>query len=246
MKLLKHILIILLLNAGSVFASEKLFSEANMAYEGGNYKEAISKYAAILETSSNVVEVYFNMANAYYRMDELGLSILYFEKVLKLDPANPKAKHNLQLAYLKSNNQIEPLPKLIFVEWWQQLLTYRSANSWATWAVCLAWVGVGVFALNGLIKKTFFKAFAWVIVLLCLMHVFLAIQNNKLQIAYHYAIIMSEEVQLRAGPNASDQEVRIAYEGLKVELLDRVDDWTKIRLEDNNEAWIESSKLLKI
>lgn len=246
MKLLKPIILILLLNSGGVLASEKLFSEANIAYEGGNYKEAISKYAAILETSTNLVEVYFNMANAYYRMDELGMSILYFEKVLKLDPANPKAKHNLQLAYLKSNNQIEPLPKLIFVQWWQQLLTCQSANSWATWAVCFAWLGVGFFVLNRLIQKTIFSAFAWVTVLLCLVHVFLAIQNNKLQIAFHDAIIISEEAQLRIGPNVSDREVRMAYEGLKVELLDSVDDWTKIRLEDKSEAWIESRKLLKI
>ena len=246
MKLLKHIILILLLNAGSVLASEKLFSEANIAYEGGNYNEAISKYALILETSTNLVEVYFNMANAYYRMDELGLSILYFEKALKLDPTNPKAKHNLQLAYLKSNHQIEPLPKLIFVQWWQQLLTYQSTNSWAIWAVCFAWLGIGFFVLNRLIKKTIFSAFAWLTTLLCLAHVFLAVQNNKLQIAYHDAIIISEEAQLRTGPNASDQELRIAYEGLKVELLDSVDDWTKIRLEDKSEAWIESRNLLKI
>ena len=82
--------------------------------------------------------------------------------------------------------------------------------------------------------------------MLCLAHVFLAVQNNKLQIAYHDAIIISEEAQLRTGPNASDPELRIAYEGLKVELLDSVDDWTKIRLEDKSEAWIESRNLLKI
>ncbi len=245
MRYLKAILYIMLLSLGSLKASDSLFEEANLAYEEKNYEQAIAQYKLILKEEPKIAEVHFNLANAYYQINQLGESILCYEKALKLDPGSTQIQHNLQLAYLKSDNEIEPLPPLFFVEWWHQLLASRSANSWAKWAVFFAWIGISFFLLKRVKKKQIFGYLARLSLLSCFGLVFLAFQKNNFEKKHGYAIVMSEQSSLRSSPNTTAEVLGIAYEGLKVELIDSVDTWVKVKLEDETEAWIEEKKVAK-
>ena len=58
---------------------DALFDQGNKAYNLGAYQEAITHYEAVLEAEVHSSELYFNLANAYYRLGEVGESIFYFE-----------------------------------------------------------------------------------------------------------------------------------------------------------------------
>lgn len=246
MKLLNSIWFLSLLCVGSLQASNELFEEANAAYEEGDFEQAIEKYKLVLDENPTSAEVNYNLATSYYQINELGKSILYFEKTLRWNPGNAAAKHNLQLAYLKSEHEIEPLPQLFFVEWWQQLISFNSANVWAKWGVLFAWLSLACFILYKRNKKRIFKSLGRLTITACLFLVFLAYQKNQFDSTHSHAIVISEEVSMKETPNQSADEVQKAYEGLKVELMDSVDQWTKVKLQDETTAWIKTNSLAKI
>ena len=66
-------------------------------YNQGKYAEAIDKYKAILETKNHSAALYFNLANAHYKLNNIAPSIYYYEKALQLAPNDPDIKNNLAL-----------------------------------------------------------------------------------------------------------------------------------------------------
>ena len=90
--------IISLISTFSLFAQvevEDLFKTGNEFYNEGRNREAISYYKQILSNDSHSAELYYNMANAYYKLDSIASSIYYYEKALMLQPADKEIIDNL-------------------------------------------------------------------------------------------------------------------------------------------------------
>ena len=92
----KLFLILFFLNAQSQV--EVVFDEGNALYNQGNYTEAIEKYTSIINNGSESAELYYNLGNAYYKINDIANSIFYFEKSLLLDPNNNETKNNLSFS----------------------------------------------------------------------------------------------------------------------------------------------------
>ena len=76
------------LNVCAQNSSEELFEQGNAAYNDGDFTKAISLYVQTLDMGSHSAALYFNMGNAYYRLNNVAESIYYFEKAKQLDPDN--------------------------------------------------------------------------------------------------------------------------------------------------------------
>ncbi|WP_373075411.1 SH3 domain-containing protein, partial [Zeaxanthinibacter enoshimensis] len=61
------------------------------------------------------------------------------------------------------------------------------------------------------------------------------------------AIIFEEEVVVRAEPNQRSSEAFVLHEGTKVQALEELDGWQKIRLADGKTGWVQGNamRLLK-
>jgi SH3-like domain-containing protein len=57
---------------------------------------------------------------------------------------------------------------------------------------------------------------------------------------------MNTEVALKETPNEKAKIVALIHEGLKLEIIDQVDDWSQIKLEDGTEAWVLTVVLAEI
>lgn len=243
MRLARFIYSLIFLFSGSILAQSELYEQANAAYEKADFKQAAIGYKKLEKDGWRSANLYYNLANAYYQLDELGKSILYYEKTLKLHPSFKDAKHNLQLAYLKSETQIEPLPSLFIVEWWQGLISKKTASGWAWHGVILVWIGVLFLMLYRWKKMTWSKFLGVVILMAGLAYTFLAWQKYNYDYRRQFAIIIAESVDLRENPNPESVGLFEAHEGLKVEVVDQVDEWFQVRLEDGVEAWVLKTDL---
>jgi SH3-like domain-containing protein len=63
---------------------------------------------------------------------------------------------------------------------------------------------------------------------------------------HNYAIVMDTNIYLKSAPNSSGKDLYLVHEGLKLQVIDAVDTWTQIRMDDGNEAWVESKYLEQI
>ena len=76
--------------------------------------------------------------------------------------------------------------------------------------------------------------------------VFAFIQYNDFM-ADQPAIVFTSEVRIKSEPNKGSQPIFVLHEGTKVNVLDGLNEWKKIRIADGKTGWIpsESIKLLK-
>ena len=77
--------ILLLLSSIYLFADESLFHKANKEYEIGNYETAIDTYKELIKMDNTSSELYYNLGNSYYKMENWAESIWCYEKSLKLN-----------------------------------------------------------------------------------------------------------------------------------------------------------------
>lgn len=62
------------------------FEAGNTSYAKGDYKGAIENYERINRVGFVNETVYYNLANAYFKSNQIGRAILFYEKARRLAP----------------------------------------------------------------------------------------------------------------------------------------------------------------
>ena len=88
---------------------ENIFSQANELYNKGSYIEAINNYKEIIKNDFHSAELYYNLGNAYYRLDSIASSVYYYEKALQLNPNDREIIDNLALVNKTLVDEIDPI-----------------------------------------------------------------------------------------------------------------------------------------
>ena len=74
------------------------FQSANQMYDGGEYEEAALSYERLIGLGADDPTLYYNLANAYYKTDDLGRAILNYMRARRLAPFDADIAANLDLA----------------------------------------------------------------------------------------------------------------------------------------------------
>ena len=83
MKIFLVILSILLLSNQQV---DEIFIQSNNHYTNGNYEAALDGYLEIINSGFESSELYFNLGNTFYKLNNIPESNFYFEKALTISP----------------------------------------------------------------------------------------------------------------------------------------------------------------
>lgn len=250
---MKKIIVLLLVLSSSILSSQntqELFSKANSLYKKGNYLKAIELYNKI-ENSGNISsELYYNLGNCNYKLNNVAPSIYNYEKALQLDPLNEDAQNNLIIAKKLTLDRIEELPKSIFQKLNNQYLSKISYNAWAVISIILSFITAILFLLfyfshTPSKKRLFFSTsvLSFLLLVLSLTVTYSQFKQTKNNIQ---AIIFPEEIHVKNAPTSDAEEVFILHEGTKVTVLDVVDQWKKIKLADGKIGWMLSKNLKEL
>ena len=251
---MKNIVYILILFFfGSISAqNEKVFDQANALYNEGKFAEAIDRYEVILETDKHSAELYYNIANAHYKLNNIAPSIYYFEKALALKPNDKDIKNNLAFANNMRIDAIDNLPEVGLSRFIKKAINSLTYNAWAKVSVALIMVFVLFYLLYYFTfqtgKKRFYfvsSTFSIVLAFIALTFTFYNYDSTKKNIP---AIVFAQESQVKSEPNLRSDEAFVLHEGTKVQVLDTVNNWKKIKLSDGKTGWIpnEDIKLLSV
>jgi len=247
---MKHIIVALLfLTSNIVLAqtADALFDNANTLYKEGKYQEAIKLYQQIEESKEVSSELYFNLGNAYYKLNKVAPSIYNYERALLLDPLNEDAQNNLIIANRLTLDRIEALPTSIFQKINNNLLKKLTYNSWAILTIIASIIASILFLLfyfsNIPSKKRLFFSTSIVAFLLLIFTVVITFTQYSQYKNTVTAIIFAEQATIKNAPTNDASEVFTLHEGTKVNVLDTVDDWKKIKLIDGKIGWLKNNQL---
>ncbi|WP_133547613.1 SH3 domain-containing protein [Salegentibacter sp. 24] len=230
--------------------NSELFKEANQAYASDNFETAIAKYEKILENGETSVAVYYNLGNAYYKLNNVAPSIYYYEKALQLDPTDEDVQNNLKFAQSMTiddipNNEETGLQKRI-----NQLISTFSYNTWAYLAIGLSVLFVTLFLLyyfshTPLRKRVLFGLAVFIFLLGCTSVIF-AFQQQEIQFNNQFAIIFAEEAAVKNEPSPRGEAAFKLHAGTKAKVLENYQGWVKIELPNGTQGWIENNNLKRL
>lgn len=249
MKKIVFLLCLLSLNFG--FAqNEKLFNDATEFYNDGEYSKAIDNYKQILDNGEHSSSLYFNLGNSYYKLNAIGPSIYYYEKALLLSPNNEEIKNNLRFAQNMRLDAIEEVPKTEISKMYTSLTGMFTFDQWAYLAVGLVFLFVLAYMAYYFLgtanqKRAAFISgiFSLILGVLSVLMAYLNFQSFKNN---DPAIVFSKEVNVNAEPNRNSSPVFTLHEGTKVNVLEELDNWKRIRIADGQTGWLEAENVRKI
>ncbi len=238
----KILFIISLLHSIVALPNEQLFISANELYASEKYQEAILLYDSIIQTEYISSELYYNLANCYYKTNNWAAAILNYERSLKLNHTT-QAAENLALTKLKIIDKIEDLPQLFYKKWWQKTVNLFNTKTWqyltliSIWLVLLIWI-VGKrtpFNSKNYIKPLILSS------LLLLTLSFASYSNYNLR----QAIIFNDVVVAFSAPSSNSTELFSLHAGTKVIITDQIGEWINIKLSNGNTAWVLENSCTK-
>ncbi len=227
--------------------NESIFENANTAYNAGQFEQAVMLYKEILETGHHSAALYFNLANAYYRLNQVAESIFYFEKAKQLSPTDEDIIINGAFAQNMAIDAIEVLPKSQITQLEEKAMGLFSQEGWAYFTVILAWVLALFWALYlknkiPFLKRSFFVA-ALIIGFLFIGALSTAVLKASRTNALNYGILFNKKIEVSAEPNSRSEALFLLHEGTKVQLLDQLQEWQKIRIANGSEGWIKDGTI---
>ena len=240
----------LLLNTkGKAETTQQIFEQGNNAYAKGKYVEAILEYKKILAKGECSGELYFNLGNAFYKIDSIPQSILYFEKAKVLLPNDDDLNANLKLANSKTTDKIESIPQLFILNWYQNFLHIFTTSAWAWISILLAfaafallWFFVKTKTLA--IKRLYFFAGAFSLIL-CIASVFVASASHDANTTQR-GVVFTPSVTLKSEPNATSTSLYVIHEGATCKIMEELNNWLRVRLDNGNEGWLTKADLREI
>ena len=238
-------LLLLMLMPSSAFALSK--AEADSSYVNENYQQAIQQYEQLSKVGPSA-ELYYNLGNSYYRMDNITRAVLNYERALLLSPGDEDIRFNLQLARSKTVDKIVPQSEFFLTTWYRSVVNMLSVDGWAYVAVfCLMCaiflMLVYLFSSPVWLRKIGFFGGLLLLVGFILGNVFAWHQKQMID-HRDGAIIMESAVTVKSTPAQNGTDLFILHEGTKVTIIDdTMDGWREVRVPDGKQGWVETSQI---
>ena len=241
------VVICLLFSEVPMAQNNALFEQGKEQYKADNFQDAITHWSKIEKSGSHSASLYFNLANAYYKLNSIGPSIYYYEKALQLAPNDSDILNNLTFAQNATIDAIEPLPKTVFAKWDQKISSLLTFEGWAWTSVLCA----GLFAVLFLLyyfsmystKKRLFFVSSMLLLIVLLVAVSMSFKTYNQELTNEYAIIFTETVSIKSDPSKKSETSFILHEGTKVKVLAKDEDWYRIQIADGKDGWMPSTEL---
>ncbi len=221
--------------------------KAEKAYDKKLYKEAIATYEGLIKEGYKSYQLYFNLANAYYRNNELGKAIYNYELARKLNPDDEDVRINLGIANGKTIDKINTKENFFVTVVKSNILSTFSTNAWAWLSILCLLLSCGFAFLFFVSRHLAIKRMGFVLVFLGIISTFLSYglgysalsakrQNN-------YAIILNKDVKIMNEPTLNGVSKFVLHEGTKVNIIENNGDWLLIKIDNGNEGWIKNSSV---
>lgn len=246
---MKKLLYILLIFAQTLWAQSD-FETGNALYAKENYKEAVKNYEAIIATGNQSAEVYFNLGNCYYKLQQVAPAIYYYEKALLLNPNDTEIRTNLEFARKMTIDDIKVIPKVGFHKIIADFTSTYHYDAWAWVAIGLSFLFfvffLGYYFSGTTTKKRLFFSGMFLVLFAIVLSISSGIYERDRMLKEKPAIVFEETTALKNEPKVSATDAVLLHEGTKVYILESIANWKKVQLTDETTGWIESEAIREI
>ncbi len=224
------------------------FELGNKAYQQNDYQNAIMHYTSVLDQQYSSFELHYNLGNAYFKNEQLGKAILHYEKAFKINNEDEDLLFNLNLSRSYIVDEIEELPRPAVLKWWSEFKAKYNPETWAKWALISIVLFSIILILRIFTNVRWVKKSTFVFGLLgfVLSSAFLAMSYISDMAVKKEAILIHTNTNVKNAPSENSENLFILHEGVKMQVLEQLNGWQKIKLSDGMIGWLPVSDLEEI
>lgn len=230
---------------------ESVNTKAVEAYNAADFRSAISLLEAEMEEQKakelESADLYYNLGNAHFRMNELAEARLYYERALLLDPGDRDIRHNIEFLMTKIEDKILVADTFFLSNWFTAVQNLFNSNDWAN-------IAIGAFLLFMLCLVAFFfgryvsmkKASFYMGIVSIVIVIFANVFSYRQKAKVEYrdtAIVMTGSASVLSSPDMNSKEIFTLHAGTKVYITKEDRNWLEIEIDNGSIGWIQREKI---
>jgi tetratricopeptide (TPR) repeat protein len=224
--------------------SGEIFEQGIQEYNLGNYENALNLFKTVEDSGFINAQLYYNLGNCYYKLDQKGMAVASFLRARRLDPRNEDIKANLLFVRSTLRDKYQDSLQNPIWEFIKTSSLYFKANE-LTMLLCALYILLVIV----LIYRVFYKERNTAIIVVALSLIFLmavggSMLGVNLKLNYHtpQAVILEPEVDILSGPGATGDVRFTAHEGLTFSILRQESGYYEGIFANKLKGWVEISK----
>ena len=225
-------------------SAQEDFFEANRAYKNDQFQEAVDGYLKLIENGIENGHIYYNLGNAYYRLGDLGKAILFFERARLSIPRDDDLIFNLSHARNQAVDAVADVQTF-------SLSDFLGLDSLNLYEVFLVFTIINCFFFF-ILGIRLYKKTEWSFYLSIFLVIVIGIGGCALALKWYQfttddrAVVLSDEVEVRAGPDPGDTALFKIHEGTIVHHERSEGDWVLLHLSKDKRGWARAKQLERI
>lgn len=238
--------ILLLLSGSSIswaVSPQESFEQANQFYTSRNFPEAIKLYESLEAQGIQSGDLFYNLANSYYRQGEMGEAVFYYLKALRYAPRDRDLVANYHYVLSKRAEGYEKrlseraMDLFFFLK---DLVTLREML-WL--ALASYWLLFTAGMLYYLKRKAQWRIAFFILIALnfyILPTAFLKFYDEHLQ---KTAVVVVPQLNVYSEPNEEAVRLFELREGAITQVKDDKEGFVKIQYRNGQTGWVKASEM---
>lgn len=227
--------------------AEALVSAGQRAYAEGDYATALSAFDSAA-TSYRSAGLCLDLGNTHYKLGDVARAILWYERGLRLAPADADLQANLDLANEQIRDRIPPSGAQALGRTWN-LIRGNDPDAWARYSLFACLLLFSALAA-AVLTKGGLRQVAWVasaIAALTLLASLLVAAARHAELTSNAeGIIVAAKVEALAEPRDGAKSLFVLHRGVKVSTGNEQEGWCEVRLPNGTAGWMRTALLERI
>ncbi len=216
--------------ADSADEVDHLLGQGVSAYARGDYASAVDYFERALQLEPHDAHIQYNLGNAHYELGEQGWAVAMWMNSLRLEPRDGDARFNLLLAVGDDpvlGSSLPPVP--------------LSDDELAIMLAALWFVGCLALIARQRWQNVYLTMGGWSALGLALITATVLLIPRA-----DYAVVVSQEAALRAGPVTQSEPLGFPAAGTGFRVKERREGWLRVTRGGESEGWIDEREVAVI
>lgn len=243
----KHALVLLTFLVYGVYpklVAKDLSSQAEAYFQAGQFAEAKDAWNQLLTAGEQSAQLHYNIGLAESAQGNVPQAILSYEKALRLKPYDSEIREALRRERMKIPDAVIPIKPFILIDWVGRMISFFRPGTWAFFGLCSLIIAVGCWfqAMKKEAKsKSIRSIYIFTIILGAVMLGMACLSYDRIY-QTEDAIIMNA-CELKQAPSEESTLIRVVHPGEKISIEDEIGSWSKVRLLNLDDGWMQNQCL---
>ncbi|MBL6994544.1 BatD family protein [Desulfobacula sp.] len=221
-----------------------IFMDGIKKYNEGDFKQAAIKFEALAKSNIKNPYLFYNIANAYLKANDIGHAILWYERAKILAPNDPDLKFNLEYANTLVKDKREDTMNIMDVLFfWDRLIALKTIQ---ITAIFFSFVFFTWAAFRSVKKQKILSGTGILLISIFFLVTAITCMNYYKQSARQTAVIVQEQVAVRSGVADTSTKLFDLHAGTRVKVKQIKNKHLKILFSKNKVGWIRIKEAIII